>query len=154
MDAETIKPFLKYTISMFREMYNFTPTYNKAYVQRDIRRHKWDISGVIGIMGDTEGIFVIRLKRKLAFKLLNQSNLVAETSKDITNMITGMVAEFANIICGNALNIVSEKNVNLTVPFTIQGTDHTVTWPAKGRVIAIPFNTPHGSFEIQINISS
>lgn len=139
---------------MFRDMYNFTPTYNKAYIVKDMSEHRWDISGVVGIMGDYEGVFVIRLKRSVAFKLLNQMNIAAEDSKTITELITAMVAEFANIICGNALNRISQKNIDITVPLTIQGTNHTISWPAKGQVIAIPFNTPYGSFEIEINLST
>lgn len=154
MDTEIIKPFLKYTISMFKDMYNFTPTYKNAYIVKDLIKHNWDITGVIGIMGDYEGIFVIRLKRTVAFKLLNHSNMAADNSKDITDLITGMVAEYTNIICGNAMNIISKENISITVPFTIQGSNHTVAWPAKGNIIAIPFNTPFGPFEIQINISS
>lgn len=155
MNAETIKPFVQFTIIMFREMFNFTPTYGKAYIVKDLNEHKWEISAAVGIMGAIEGIFVIRLKRVLAFKLLNDSQMAYSTSSEITEMITAMVGEFANIICGNALNTISgEGKTDVTVPFTIQGTNHTIVWPAKGDVIAIPFETPHGSFEVHINISA
>ncbi len=155
MTAETIKPFVQYTISMFKDMFNFTPTYGKAYLVKDLTEHKWEISAAVGIMGNLEGIFVLRLKRVLAFKLLNESRMVGSTSEEITQMVTAMVGEFANIICGNALNrIPNAGKFDVTVPFTIQGTNHTIVWPAKGDVVAIPFETPHGSFELQINISS
>lgn len=155
MTAETIKPFVQYTINMFRDMFNFTPTYGKAYVVKDLTKHKWEISAAVGIMGSIEGIFVIRLKRVLAFKLLKDTRMVGTTSEEITSMITAMVGEFANIICGNALNGIHKTGkIDVTVPFTIQGTNHTIVWPAKGDVVAIPFETPHGSFEIHINISS
>lgn len=153
MDVEIIKPFLKYTISLFKEMYNFTPVYKKAYVLKDLKNHRWDISGVIGIMGKYEGVFAIRLKRSLAFKLLNHSELIANNSKEIIHLTSEMVSEFANIICGNALNMITKEDIDVTVPFSIQGLNHTIAWPVHGKVIAIPFNTPYGSFEIQINIS-
>lgn len=139
---------------MFRDMYSFTPKFKNAYHVKNLMEHNWNITGVIGIMGDYEGIFVIRMKRVVAFKLLNHANLVGESSKDITNLITAMIAEYTNIICGNAMNIISKNNVNVTVPFTVQGSNHTISWPAKGEIIAIPFDTPYGPFEIQINISS
>ncbi|QEN04920.1 chemotaxis protein CheX [Thiospirochaeta perfilievii] len=155
MTANMIKPFVLYTINMFRDMFNFTPSYGKAYIVKDLELHKWEISAVVGIMGGLEGIFVIRLKRTLAFKLLNESKMVGSNSSEITNMITGMVGEFANIICGNALNLIKDLGkIDVTVPFTIQGTNHTIVWPAKGDIIAIPFNTPHGEFELQININA
>lgn len=155
MNAETIKPFVQYTISMFKDMFNFTPTYGKAYLVKDLSEHRWEISAAIGIMGSMEGIFVIRLKRNLAFKLLNESQMVESSSEEITEMIAAMIGEFTNIICGNALNRISTQGkIELTVPFTIQGTNHTIVWPTKGDVVAIPFDTPHGKFELQINISS
>ncbi|MBN2618245.1 MAG: chemotaxis protein CheX [Spirochaetales bacterium] len=154
MDKELIKPFLQYTISMFKEMYNFTPIYSKAHKVTDLSTHKWDISGVVGILGNYEGIFAIRLKRSLAFKLLNQANLISENPDEIIQMISGMISEFANIVCGNALNKIDPNNGKITVPLTIQGTNHTISWPLKGPVIAIPFTTPYGDFEIQLNFSS
>lgn len=155
MNAATIKPFVQYTISMFKDMFNFTPTYGKAFVVEDFEEHNWDISAVVGIMGSYEGIFVFRLKRTLAFKLLNETKMVGSSSGEITSMITAMVGEFTNIICGNALHMIGkDQKIDVTVPFTIQGTNHTIVWPVKGKVIAVPFETPHGSFEIQINIVS
>lgn len=155
MKAETIIPFVQYTINMFKDMFNFTPTYGKAYIVKDLTRHKWEISAAVGVMGSSEGIFVIRLKRVLAFRLLNESKMVGNSSKEITEMIAAMVGEFANIICGNALNKISGLGkIDVTVPFIIQGTNHTIVWPAKGSVVAIPFETPHGNFELQLNISS
>ncbi|MGL1891068.1 MAG: chemotaxis protein CheX [Spirochaetaceae bacterium] len=154
MDTETIKPFLKSTIRMFKDMYNFTPTFGKAHIVTDLEHHSWNISGVIGIMGSYEGIFVIRLKKTTAFKLLKEATKVPETSKEIVETITAMIGEFANIICGNALNILTMDNVEITVPLTVQGTNHTISWPVKGHVIAIPFNTPYGQFELHINIVS
>lgn len=153
MNAETIKPFVQYTISLFKEMYKFTPNYEKAYIVKNLEAHNWDISGVVGIMGALEGVFTIRLKRVLAFKLLNQSKISTDSPEEIIEMISDMVAEYANVICGNAINRIAGEKVELTVPFTVQGVDHTISWPAKGNIIAIPFNTPHGMFEVQLNFS-
>ena len=85
-------------------MFNFTPIYGKAFEIKDFRTHNWEISSVVGIMGSIEGIFVIRLKRSLAFKLLNEIRMVGNSTEEIQNMINEMIGEFANIICGNALN--------------------------------------------------
>ncbi len=154
MDVETIKPFVQYTVSMFKDMFNFTPIYGKAFEIKDFRTHNWEISSVVGIMGSIEGIFVIRLKRSLAFKLLNEIRMVGNSTEEIQNMINEMIGEFANIICGNALNKIPKSGeIDVTVPFTITGTNHTIVWPVKGKVIGIPFHTPHGDFEVQINIA-
>lgn len=154
MDATVINPFLKSAINMFKEMFHFTPEYGKAYLVEGFGNHRWEISGVIGIVGKTEGVIVIRLTRSLAFKLLKESGMKAETPEEINGLINGMVGEFANIISGNAINMITQDKVDVTVPITIQGTNHTISWPNKGAIIGIPFYTPHGPFEMQINISS
>lgn len=154
MDASIINPFLKSAINMFKEMFHFTPEHGKAYVVEGFGNHRWEISGVIGLVGSAEGVIVIRLTRMLAFKLLKESGMEGENSEEITALINGMVGEFANIISGNAINMITQKKVEVTVPITIQGTNHTISWPNKGVIIGIPFYTPHGPFEIQINIAS
>ncbi len=153
MKREDIKSFVKSTIVLFKEMYNFTPTFGKAYLVEDFSKHNWDISGVIGILGSHEGIFAIRLKRTLAYKLLKASNMDSDDSKEIVALTAALIGELANIICGNALNLVSDCTIIITAPLTIQGTNHTVAWPVNGLVVGIPFHTPHGEFEIHININ-
>lgn len=155
MKAEIAKTFVLYTVSMFKDMFNFTPVYKKAYIIKDLQDHKWDISAAVGIIGSIEGVVAIRMKRSLAFKLLNESNMVGDCSDEIIEMISGMISEFANIICGNSINrLYDSSKINVTVPFTIQGTNHTITWPTDGDIIAIPFDTPLGGFELQLSLTS
>ncbi len=154
MDAKIINPFLMSAINMFKEMFNFTPENGKPYLVEGFANHRWDISGVIGIVGSTEGVIVIRLTRSMAFRLLIESGLKTDDAEETNSMINGMVGEFANIISGNALNMISSKKVDVTVPITIQGTNHTISWPNKGPIVGIPFYTPFGPFEIQVNLSS
>ncbi len=154
MDASIINPFLKSAINMFKEMFHFTPEYSTPYVVNNFGNHRWEISGIIGIVGIAEGVIVIRLTRNVAFKLLKQSGMAGDNPDEIDDLINGMVAEFANIISGNALNAISDKMVDITVPITVQGKNHTISWPQKGPIIGVPFTTPHGPFEMQINIAS
>lgn len=154
MDAKIINPFLKSAINMFKEMFNFTPEYGKAYLVEGFGNHRWEISGVIGIVGSTEGVIVIRLTRAMAFKLLKESGMSTDDQDETNSLINGMVGEFANIISGNALNMITTKKVDITVPITVQGTNHTISWPNKGPIIGIPFYTPYGNFEMQVNLVS
>jgi len=137
---------------MFKEMFHFTPGYGKPFIVKDFGNHRWEISGVIGIVGSTEGVIVIRLTRNMAFKLLKETGMVGKTSKEINSLVTGMVGELANIISGNAINVITDKRVDITVPIIVQGPNHIISWPQKGPIISIPFTTPYGPFEMQINI--
>ncbi|QEN03544.1 chemotaxis protein CheX [Thiospirochaeta perfilievii] len=153
MNVTIINPFLNSAISMFQEMFNLTPQHGAPYIVTGSGNHRWEISGIIGIVGDTEGVIVIRLPRSLAVRLLIESGMNVQ-SNDVDDMIHGMVGEFANIISGNALNKISQKKIDITVPITVQGKNHTINWPNKGAIIGLPFTTAFGSFEMQINIST
>lgn len=154
MNAVIINPFLKSTINMFQEMFNLTPVTGTPYIVSGFGNHRWEISGIIGIVGDTEGVIVIRLPRSLALRLLIEAGIDVQNTDDIDGLIHGMVGEFSNIISGNAINHISQEKIDITVPITVQGENHTISWPNKGAIIGLPFSTPFGSFEMQINITT
>lgn len=154
MNATVINPFLNSTINMFQEMFKITPENGKPYIVSSFGNHRWDISGIIGIVGDTEGVIVIRLTRSLALRLLIEAGINVQSTKDLDGLIQGMIGEFANIISGNAINHIAQEKIDITVPITVQGQNHTISWPNKSAIIGLPFTTPFGSFEMQISIST
>ncbi|MBN2617870.1 MAG: chemotaxis protein CheX [Spirochaetales bacterium] len=153
MDASIINPFLVSTINLFKEMFGIKIENGNPYIAKSNGNHRWDVSGVIGVVGETEGVIVIRFTRTLAFKLLIESGLDDKSMTNTDELIRGMVGEFANIISGNAINSMKNKKVDITVPITIQGENHTISWPAKAPIISVPFTSPYGPFEVQISLT-
>lgn len=154
MDVTIVNPFLKTTINMFLEMFHFKPNYGKPHVVSSFGNHRWEISGVIGLVGSVQGVVVIRLTKVLAERLLHKSGLETSSPEEESQLIDEMVGEFVNIISGNALDELSGRDLDISVPVTIQGKNHTIAWPNRGPIIGIPFYTPYGPFEVQVNISS
>jgi chemotaxis protein CheX len=154
MDASIINPFLNSAMRLFHDMFFLTPTYGKPFLVEPGASHRWEISGVIGIVGSHEGIVVLRVTTVLATKLLEKSGLVFTDEAERLQTMNEMISEFVNIISGGALPELKDKDVELTPPFTVKGKNHTLSWPGKAPIIGVPFFTNYGPFEMQVSIVS
>ncbi len=153
MDAGVINPFLNSTINLFEQMYSIEPSNGAPFIVEANKNHRWEISGIIGIVGESRGIVVLRITTILAVKLLEKSGLTIQNQNERPKLINEMIGEFVNIISGNALPELGNKNIELTPPFTVQGKNHSISWPSKTPIIGVPFSTSSGPFEVQISIS-
>ncbi len=153
MDVSIVNPFLNTTINLFVEMFNLTPEYGKPVLVSPIGNHRWEISGVIGIVGESKGVIVLRVTSNFARKLLQLSGVRVSEPEEIPHILREMIGEFVNIISGNALPELKGKNIDLTPPVVIQGQNHTISWPNQTPIVGVPFVTKYGPFEIQICIT-
>ncbi len=154
MDSTIINPFLKTTITTFTQMFGFAPKLGRPFLVKQQLTHGWNISGIIGIVGDIEGILVMRLTEEFALKLLELSGMGYEDQEECDELKRALVAETVNVISGNALPLLKADMVDITPPVVIQGENHTISWPSSSPKIGIPFSTDFGEFEIQISITS
>ena len=139
---------------MFEHMFNITPTYGKPFIVSPNGTHRWELSGVIGIVGDSKGILILRVTKTFAQKLLDTTGIKIENESDRPMVMREMVSELVNIISGNALEGLEDKNVKITPPITVQGLNHQIAWPSNAPIIGVPFFTSFGPFEVQINMIS
>ena len=65
-------------------------------------------------------------------------------------MEKGLVSEFTNIITGNAVSAIKSKNISVSAPDVRAGENHVIPWPKSTRIIAVPFYTKEGIFEVDI----
>ena len=154
MDSKIINPFLKTTITTFSQMFNITPALGKPFLVQQQLSHNWSISGIIGIVGDIEGILVIRISDEFALKLLTETGMSSDNIEEANEIKRALIAEIANVISGNALPLLNASKLDITPPVVIQGENHTISWPSNSPKIGIPFTTALGNFEIQISITS
>lgn len=140
-------------MNMFREMFQIKPEIGKPYILDHLLNHRWEISGIIGLTGQANGIVVIRLPRVLTVRLLEKSGIEIPQNQDdeVEQLINEMVGEFVNIIAGNALSQFSDMVIDISPPFTVQGPNHSIAWPTRlGPIVSIPFRTPIGPFEVDV----
>ena len=149
MDAKIINPFLSAGLSVFETMFNLGSTNKEPFLLDVNMGHPWEISGLLGVTGSIKGIVAFRLHKTLANKMLELSGLECKP-EDYEDMAIGLVSEFTNIISGHAVTTLIEYNLDISPPFCVMGHNHLIAWPKNFPVIAIPFVTPYGPFEVDV----
>lgn len=154
MDVSIVNPFLNAAIQLFKGMFGISPSHGKPFVVEPRETHRWEISGVIGITGESEGVIVFRITKVLANKLLEMSGVEIDDPEEKPQVLREMVGELANIISGKALPECSDRQIDITPPVVVQGKNHAISWQCKQAIIGVPFVTKYGPFEVQICLSS
>lgn len=149
MDVKVINAFLVAGMEAFQSMFCIDCQNNEPFLLDIKMGHQWEVSGLLGITGDCKGVVVFRLHKTLALKMLEFSGI--ECSPDETeDMACELVSEFTNIISGNAISAIKDKDLDISPPLTIAGPNHHISWPKTYPVIAIPFTTKYGPFEVDV----
>ena len=150
MDVSLLNPFLSSCQEAFSQMFNIAPQNKPPYLLNPIGTHPWEVSGIVGVSGDEMGIVAFRLHRLLATKMLDISGVEADTDEEKEAMEKDLVTEFTNIITGNAVSAIPNKNITVSAPFILSGPNHEIPWPKNTKIIAVPFITRQGSFEVDL----
>ena len=150
MDAKIINAFLTAGMNTFQSMFGIHAEPKEAHLL-DLRSgHPWDISGILGISGNCHGIVIFRLHKILAGKMLALSGVQYKPEEFVT-LATELVKEFTNIISGNAISELKDTYLEITPPHVVTGHNHEINWSKQFPVIAIPFSTPKGPFEVDVS---
>ena len=150
MDVSLINPFLSAALNLFSRMFGIDAQAGTPYLLNAENRHRWEISGILGITGDYHGIVGFRLHRILADKMLTRSGITTESEAERLETVYGMIGELTNIIAGNASSEISHVSIEVSPPAVIMGENHIIAWPKSIPVIGIPFTTPNGPFEVDV----
>lgn len=151
MNDEMNKNFVEITLNIFEKLFNTSLTSGEAYVAESKDRN-WDISSVIGVVGDYDGVITVRLKQETADKLLENTRIESPDVAAKWNLTNDMIGEIVNNISGNVLSNISKDHFSIAPPITIQGKGHIMQWPKDAPIIAIPFSFEFGTLEIQYSL--
>ena len=150
MEASFLNPFLSACQEAFVTMFNIGPEPRQPYLLNPIAQHSWEISGLVAVSGDETGIVAFRLHKILAAKMIQLSNIEISSPEELEEMEKGLVSEFTNIITGNAVSAIKGKDISVSAPDIRFGENHVIPWPRSTKVIAVPFYTKHGTFEVDL----
>ncbi|MBQ9630211.1 MAG: chemotaxis protein CheX [Treponema sp.] len=150
MDVSIINPFLTACENAFVNMFNVVPQHKDPYIVDVTMGHRWEVSGLLGVTGDYTGVVAFRLHKTLAAKMLALSGVEVSTNEEKDEMARQLVSEFTNIIAGNAISVIKGKNITVSVPVTVAGENHIISWPRSYPVIGVPFITSSGPFEVDV----
>ncbi|MDR2796076.1 MAG: chemotaxis protein CheX [Spirochaetaceae bacterium] len=150
-----IRSFIDVCKNVFKELLNAEIEAGRPYFSNQTSYPNWDISGVIGIMGDVCGAVVISLKKRLALKLTEI--LTSRKRECLDDEVVDSIGEIINIIAGNLkLDFEQEFRLVISLPTVICGNGHTIQWPhSNARIICIPFKIFNGEvFFLAVAIES
>ncbi len=152
MKIQHVEPFIEATVGVFRDMFGIVPEYLNPYLVNRADKNDWDISGIIGISGDSKGVVVVSLSASLAAALTSQltGRPVAANDPDIIDAIGEMV----NIIAGNAKKGLEQYRLDISLPSIVCGPDHIIAWQASVPIVGIPFKIPEGKFHLSVGLEN
>jgi chemotaxis protein CheX len=150
MDVTIINPFLTATLNLFTNMFGIDAQPGTPFLLEENVKHRWEISGILGVTGGYQGLVGLRLPRILGDKMLEKSGIVTKSEEERQETVYEMVGEMTNIIAGNAASEILQVSIDISPPVVILGENHHIAWPKSMPVIAIPFSTPKGPFEVDV----
>ena len=121
MDVSFLNPFLSSCQDAFSQMFNISPQHKDPYLLNPVGTHPWEISGI-----------------------------TTSSVEEKEAMEKDLVTEFTNVITGNAVSAITNKNINVSAPYVITGPNHVIPWPRNTPIIGVPFITRQGTFEVNL----
>ncbi len=150
MDTNSLRPFFEAAGSVFSQMFGLEPEASAPRALDGAESHDWEVSGLLGIAGSSQGVLALRFTMALVDRLLEASGVETRDEQDRLATASGLVAEMTNIVAGNAIGGIAGQNLEISPPVVIKGKNHQITWPKIAPVVAVDFNTSLGAFELAV----
>ncbi len=149
MKADIINPFLEATASVLKTMASTEPIPGKPYLKRGTAA-VGDISGIVGITGDTEGSICLSFSRECILQVISQ--MLGEEQKEINEVVKDAVGELTNMISGDSRRRLEELGYHFqgAIPSVICGAAHEIKHVTNAPILSIPFSTQGGTFTVEV----
>ena len=156
------RPFVEACKNIFTTMVSCQLEAQKPTIKLD-PHSRGDITAVIGLSGELEkdgkktpykAMLVLAFPYQTYFKIA--SAMLSETYTTYHPDIHDLGSEIVNMIMGNAkrdLKAVGYTS-NMAIPSLIEGSGHTIKYPAGTTVILIPFECVHGPLYMELCYST
>lgn len=150
MKVEYINPFIESTLKSLEMMAQITANRENLELKSDLIT-TYDISAIVSLTGEVEGSIIVSMPQGLACRVA--SNLLMEECETVDQNVQDAIGEMGNIIVGDARRalVAMGNSVTISLPNIVVGKGHLIA--RKGiPCIAIPFNTEHGPFEVNVGL--
>jgi chemotaxis protein CheX len=152
MDTSIVAAFGQAAKNTFKDMFGLEAVDAGARELGSSEDHGWDLTGLIGLAGQAQGVIAVRLTQSLIAGLLAGSGVAAGGDEERRQLEGGLVGEMTNIIAGSAISAIRGLDMEIAPPVVVRGPNHKIGWPAIAPVIALSFKLPDGGFEIDLCI--
>ena len=109
-----------------------------------------EVSGIIGLAGETTGSVVLSFSRDTAIKVI--SKFAGHPYQALGSDVLDGVGELINIVAGNAKKDLTDFKIVISLPGVITGRDYRIHWPEQVPVISVPFTTSAGDFTLNVSL--
>ena len=150
-DAKIVKPFLHAVENVITTMAMIEVKSGKPYIKRDSVACG-DVSGIIGMSGDRNGTISVTFSESAITAIV--SNMLGESITEMNQDVKDAVGELTNMISGQARRGLAEIGLTMNggIPTVITGKDHSISHISKDPLLAIPFETAHGNFTVEVSL--
>jgi len=149
MRVKYINPFLQASMNLFKTHLGLKVTSAKPFLMED-PHDLYEVSGIIGLAGETEGAVVLSFSRETAINIV--SRMSGKRYHALGTEIIDGVGELINIIAGNAKQGLLEFRIKISLPGVITGNTYRIHWPDGVPVICIPFESDAGPFTVNVSL--
>jgi chemotaxis protein CheX len=149
--VEHINPFVTATLETFRTMIKTTVVPGKIFLVKGAKLQH-DISGIIGLSGGAKGTIALSFPKLTALNTVSQ--FIGEKVLAIDDIVKDAVGELANIVAGAAKKDLSRYNISISLPTVIIGEGHELLGGKEVIPMAVPFESPLGSFNLIVSFRS
>lgn len=149
---EWVSPFISGTQDVFSTMASMDVAFKQVYFQ-DAHRRLGDISGVIDLSGEAEGIVVLTFYWELARQVISRT--MGGTPDEIgPELLNDGVGEIISMIAGSAKRRFtgSPFSFQLSLPTVILGWQHEIGRPENSTVAVLLFDVEDMAFTVQVSL--
>lgn len=153
-EMQYLNPFIESTKKVFTTMGSMEVSYNGVYFKNDYNL-LGDVSGIIGLSGNAEGMVVITFYWDLAQEIISRIMGVDQTAIS-AELINDGVGELINMISGAAKRYLADTPYyfQLSLPTVFVGWQHEVGHPEKASVAVLMFDFENKSFAVQVSLTA
>jgi chemotaxis protein CheX len=149
MDVKYINPFMSSIRNVFQTMLSLDVTFGKPGIKTDPHASH-DVSGVIGLSGDVDGVVVVSFPRLAAVRIA--STFAGVNLSEVDDDFPDAIGELANMISGNAKKDLDGLKVFISPPSVVVGASHQIKSTKIIPRLVIPCSTLAGSFVVEVGI--
>lgn len=148
MKAEYINSFYSATKDVFKMMLDIEPQKGQLEIVEDMVCSK-DANVVLGVTGDLKGTILFSFPKDMTLQMVN--TMSGMELEEIDSFVSSALGEMANIIGGNALMALDEKDYSCDiVPPQIFVGEYKSFSMAEEKALLLPLVTSIGEFHINI----
>ena len=142
------RPFVQATVNVLSAMAGITAEAGAPFFKKD-NTARGDVSAIVGVTGAKNGAVALSFSQSCAIAVVR--GMLGDDIEDILADTRDAVGEITNMISGQARASLAEMGLVLqgSTPSIVFGDRHTLSFPGKAAIIAIPFSTEHGDFTLE-----